>query len=91
MMLSARRVKQTTFQGYKHTYCSSKSFRFPLTCQKQTLVDTGFLKHEMSHALALNSAFDTQKEEFSLPAFVTGFVKIDPNYIGTEIHFIGEH
>ena len=23
--------------------------------------------------------------------FVTGFVKIDPNHTGTEIHFIAEH
>ena len=27
----------------------------------------------------------------SICAYVIGFVKIDPNHTGTEIHFIGEH
>ena len=32
-----------------------------------------------------------QDEHEALKLNVIGFVKIDPNHTGTEIHFIGEH
>ena len=37
------------------------------------------------NCLFLSISFSTQ------PLNVTGFVKIDPNHTGTEIHFIAEH
>ena len=33
----------------------------------------------------------TQKYDLYVSSYVTGFVKIDPNHTGTEIHFIAEH
>ena len=43
--------------------------------------------------ISVNAGTSGIKIRLNLLAFgyVTGFVKIDPNHTGTEIHFIGEH